>query len=45
MESVLADLRRSWDERLSMLQDQSASIRLWSIIRGGVQLNGKVKIR
>jgi prevent-host-death family protein len=42
-ESALASLRRSFDERLSALQDPSASARLQSIIRRPVKLGGKVK--
>jgi prevent-host-death family protein len=42
-ESVLANLRRSFDERLSALQDRSAAARLQSTIRGGAKLGGKVK--
>jgi prevent-host-death family protein len=41
-ESVLADLRQSFDERLSVLQGQSAA-RLQSTIRGPAKLEGKVK--
>jgi prevent-host-death family protein len=43
IESALADLRRGFDERLSVLQDQSAASRLRSIIRGRAKLGGKVK--
>jgi prevent-host-death family protein len=42
-ESALANLRRSFDERLSVLQDQSAATRLQSNIRGRAKLDGKVK--
>jgi prevent-host-death family protein len=42
-ESALAGLRRSFDERLSVLQDQSAAARLQSTIRGRAKLGGKVK--
>jgi prevent-host-death family protein len=42
-ESALAGLRRSFDERLSVLQDESASTRLQSTIRGRAKLGGKVK--
>jgi prevent-host-death family protein len=42
-ESALANLRRSFDERLSALQGQSAATRLQSIIRGRAKLGGKVK--
>jgi prevent-host-death family protein len=42
-ESVLAGLRRSFDERLSVLQGQSAATRLQSTIRGRAKLGGKVK--
>jgi prevent-host-death family protein len=42
-ESALAELRRSFDERLSVLQDQSAAARLRSGIRGAARLRGKVK--
>jgi PHD/YefM family antitoxin component YafN of YafNO toxin-antitoxin module len=42
-ESALANLRRSFDERLSVLQGQSAATRLQSTIRGPAKLGGKVK--
>ena len=42
-EATLANLRQSFDERLSVLQDQSAATRLQSTIRGRANLNGKVK--
>ena len=42
-ESALANLRRSFDERLSVLQHQSAATRLQSTIRGRAKLGGKVK--
>jgi PHD/YefM family antitoxin component YafN of YafNO toxin-antitoxin module len=42
-ESALATLRRSFDERLSVLQGQSAATRLQSTIRGPAKLDGKVK--
>ena len=42
-ESVLAGLRRNFDERLSVLQDRSAATRLQSTIRGRAKLGGKVK--
>jgi len=42
-ESALDELRRSFDERLSILQDRSAADRLQSAIRGGAKLGGKVK--
>jgi prevent-host-death family protein len=42
-ESALANLRQSFDERLSVLQGQSAAARLQSIIRGPAKLGGKVK--
>jgi PHD/YefM family antitoxin component YafN of YafNO toxin-antitoxin module len=42
-ESVLADLRQSFDERLSVLQGESAATRLRSTIRGRAKLGGKVK--
>jgi PHD/YefM family antitoxin component YafN of YafNO toxin-antitoxin module len=41
--SALAQLRQSFDERLSVLQGQSAATRLQSTIRGDVKLGGKVK--
>jgi PHD/YefM family antitoxin component YafN of YafNO toxin-antitoxin module len=43
-ESALAALRTSFDERLSVLQDRSASSRLQSAVRGRAKLNGKVKV-
>jgi len=42
-EAALAGLRRSFDERLSVLQGQSAATRLQSTIRGRAKLGGKVK--
>lgn len=42
-ESALAGLRRSFDERLSVLQSQSATSRLRSTIRRRARLGGKVK--
>jgi PHD/YefM family antitoxin component YafN of YafNO toxin-antitoxin module len=42
-ESALAGLRRSFDERLSVLQNQSAATRLQSTIRGRAKLAGKVR--
>jgi hypothetical protein len=42
-ESTLAGLRRSVDERLSVLQWPSAGVRLRSTIRGRAKLGGKVK--
>jgi prevent-host-death family protein len=42
-ESALATLRRSFDERLSVLQGHSAATRLQSTIRGRAKLGGKVK--
>ena len=42
-ESLLAGLRRSFDERLSVLQDRSSAGRLQSAIRGRAKLAGKVK--
>jgi PHD/YefM family antitoxin component YafN of YafNO toxin-antitoxin module len=42
-ESTLANLRRSFDERLSSLQGQSAATRLQSTIRVPAKLGGKVK--
>lgn len=42
-ESALANLRQSFDERLSVLQSQSAATRLQSTIRGRAKLGGKVK--
>ena len=42
-ESALANLRRSFDERLSALQGQSAATGLQSTIRGSAKLGGKVR--
>jgi prevent-host-death family protein len=42
-EAALAGLRRSFDARLSVLQERSAASRLQSTIRGPAKLNGKVK--
>jgi prevent-host-death family protein len=42
-ETVLADLRRTFDERLSVLQGRSAATRLQSTMRGRAKLGGKVK--
>ena len=42
-ESALAGLRKSFDERLAVLQDRSAAGRLRSAIRGRAKLDGKVK--
>ncbi len=42
-ESVLENLRQSFDERLAVLQGQSAADRLQSTIRGDAKLGGKVK--
>ena len=42
-ESALANLRQSFDERLSVLQGRSAASRLRSTIRGRAKLGGKVK--
>lgn len=42
-ESALAGLRKSFDERLAVLQDRSAATRLQSTIRGRAKLGGKVK--
>jgi PHD/YefM family antitoxin component YafN of YafNO toxin-antitoxin module len=42
-ESALAALRKSFDERLAVLQDRSAAARLQSTIRGRAKLGGKVK--
>jgi prevent-host-death family protein len=42
-ESALANLRRTFDERLSMLQGRSAATRLQSTMRGRAKLGGKVK--
>ena len=42
-ESMLANLRLRFDERLSVLQDQSAAARLQSAIRRRAKLGGKVK--
>ena len=42
-ETVLADLRRTFDERLSVLQGRSAITRLKSTMHGHAKLGGKVK--
>jgi prevent-host-death family protein len=42
-ESALANLRRSFDERLSLLQGQSAATHLQSTIRGPAKLGSNVK--
>jgi PHD/YefM family antitoxin component YafN of YafNO toxin-antitoxin module len=42
-EAALAGLRRSFDERLSVLQGRSAATRLQSTIRGRAKLGGKVR--
>jgi len=42
-ESALAGLRRSFDERLSVLQGRSAASHLQSTIRGRAKLGGKLK--
>jgi prevent-host-death family protein len=42
-ESALANLRRTFDERLSVLQGRSAATRLQSTMRGRAKLGGKVK--
>ncbi|MGB6309903.1 MAG: type II toxin-antitoxin system prevent-host-death family antitoxin [Steroidobacteraceae bacterium] len=42
-ETTLADLRQTFDERLSVLQGQSAITRLQSTMRGPAKLGGKVK--
>jgi len=42
-ELALANLRQSFDERLSVLQSQSAATRLQTTFRAGAQLDGKVK--
>jgi prevent-host-death family protein len=42
-ESAPAGLRKSFDERLAVLQDRSAAARLQSTIRGRAKLDGKVK--
>ena len=42
-ESVPANLRQSFDERLSALQGQSAATGLQSTIRGSAKLGGKVR--
>jgi len=44
-ETVLADLRRTFDERLSVLQGRTATARLQSTMRGHAKLGGKVKAR
>jgi len=41
-ELALAGLRKSFDERLAVLQDRSAAARLQSTIRGRAKLGGKV---
>ena len=41
--SVLAGLKRSFDERLLVLQGQSAATRLQSTIRDRAKLGGEVK--
>jgi prevent-host-death family protein len=41
-ELALAGLRKSFDERLAVLQDRSAATRLQSTIRGRAKLGGKV---
>jgi PHD/YefM family antitoxin component YafN of YafNO toxin-antitoxin module len=43
-ESALAELRRSFDERLSVLQSRSAASRLRATIRDRPKLSGKVKV-
>ena len=42
-ESTLANLRRTFDERLSVLHGRSAITRLQSTMRGHAKLGGKVK--
>lgn len=42
-ELALTNLRQSFDERLSVLQSQSAATSLQSTIRAGAKLDGKVK--
>jgi len=42
-ESALANLRRTFDERRSVLQSRSAASRLQSTMRGRAKLGGKVK--
>jgi prevent-host-death family protein len=42
-EAALAELRRSFDVRLSVLQDRSAATRLQSTVRDRAKLGGKVK--
>lgn len=42
-EAALAGLRRTFDERLAVLQGRSAAGRLQSTIRGHTKLRGKVK--
>jgi prevent-host-death family protein len=42
-ESALESLRQSFDERLSVLQGESAATRLQATIRGRAKLGGKVK--
>jgi prevent-host-death family protein len=41
--SALEELRQSFDERLSALQERSAATRLRSSVKGRVRLSGKVK--
>jgi prevent-host-death family protein len=41
--SALEELRQSFDERLSVLQERSAATRLRSSVKGRVRLGGKVK--
>jgi|SRR5580692_5904603 prevent-host-death family protein len=43
IETALADLRRTFDERLSVLQGRPATARLQSTVRGHAKLAGKVK--
>ena len=43
-ESVLLDLRASFDKRLSILQGQSAATRLRATMRAPAKLRGKVKV-
>lgn len=42
-ETALAELKRTFDERLLVLQGQSAITRLQSTMRGHAKLGGKVK--
>lgn len=42
-ESTLAGLRQTFDERLAVLQGQSAAARLQSTMRGSAKLRGRVK--